>query len=136
MSAALPIGIDTALTAAQPWATLLVEGPRRIWNLPRPPAASLLGKRIAIYAAPDPDVEAGGQAMEFLDQFGVPEERRLAWRTRTVHGAIIGTVTLAGVFTASPDRWFTGPFGVWLTDGQALAEPVPVTGRAGFWRLS
>ncbi len=135
MTHRLPSGIDTALAIPQPWTTLIIEGPRRIWNLPRPPAAGLLGKRIALYAAAEPDLAAAGQAMEFLDQFGVSEERRASWRTRTAHGAIIGTVVLAGVFTASSDRWFTGPFGVWLTDGHALPEPVEMFGRSGFWRL-
>lgn len=134
-AAQLPEGIDTALSVQQPWSTLVVEGPRRIVNLDRRPPAALLGKRIAIYAADIPDIDACAYAIEFLDALGIPEAKRNAWRTWAVHGAIIGTAVLAGVFTESADRWFTGPFGVWLTQGQALEVPVPADGRAGFWRI-
>jgi hypothetical protein len=132
----LPVGIDTALTIAQPWATLVVEGPRRIVNLARPPPPALLGKRIAIYAADVPDLEACAHAIEFLDAMGIPEIKRNAWRTRTVRGAIMGTAVMAGVFTESQDRWFTGPFGIWLTHGEPLEEAVKIEGRVGFWRIT
>jgi len=135
MTSTLPEGIDTALTIAPPWATLVVEGPRRIVNLERRPPAALLGRRIAIYAGDVPDLEACAHAIEFLDAIGIPEARRNAWTTRAVHGAIIGTAVLAGVFTESSDRWFTGPFGVWLTNAEALKAPIHAAGRAGFWRI-
>lgn len=134
--AALPLGVDTAFCCPQPWATLVVEGPVRLVNLRKPPAVGLIGKRIAIYAGEVPDLDTAAHAMEYLDALGISDGTRAAWRTRAVHGALIGTAVLAGVLTESTDRWFRGPFAVWLTKGQPLADPIPAAGRAGFWRLA
>lgn len=129
-------GITHVLAIQQPWATLTVEGPRRYHNMASRPPTVPLGQRVAVYAAAKPDVDGAGQAIALLAAMGISRAVHSRWATRTVRGAIIGTAVFAGITTAADDPWFVGPFAVWLTDGRALKEPVPMADRAGMWRLA
>lgn len=130
-------GIDFAVTIHQPWATITVEGPRRYHNVPRRPSSMFLGKRVAIYAHPRPDTQAADQATELLQASGISAAVAKAWRTRTVRGAVIGTALVAGLLLESDDPWFVGPFGLLLSQPEALDHPIEMPGKTGrsFWRL-
>lgn len=132
-------GVELAISVLQPWATITVEGPRAHHNLVTRPPSTMIGKRVAIYAAPKPDTVTGGQAMELLDADGVGSAVRASWRTRTARGAIIGTALVVGIVAASDDPWFVGPFALVLGDRRPLETPIKVGRDAaktgGIWRL-
>ena len=130
-------GVDLAITIPQPLATITVEGPRRFHNVTARPSVAHLGKRIAIYATPEPDMERAYQAMELLEASGISPSARGRWTTRKVMGAIIGTAIYAGIVMRSDDPWFVGPFALWLTDAVAIPTPLPMEApsRRLFWRI-
>ncbi len=132
-------GVALAITVAQPWASITVEGPRSHHNLSARPPSTILGKRVAVYAPPKPDTTTGGQAMALLEAAGIGPAVRGSWKTRAVRGAIIGTALVVGIVSESDDAWFVGPYALELGDRRPLEVPVkldPDAVRAGgIWRL-
>lgn len=133
-------GVELAITALQPWATITAEGPRAHHNLTARPPSTVIGKRVAIYAPPKPDTTTGGQAMELLEAAGIGPAVRAGWKTRTARGAIIGTALVVGIVAESDDAWFVGPFALVLGDRRPLETPVKLERDAaktsGIWRLA
>lgn len=143
-----------ALSVMQPWASLIVGGPRSpgvkpIENRTWKPSPMLIGRRIAIHASKKLDLEA------FEDlQDGACDFKRSEWPYAKIKefptGAIIGTATLVRVHVGDaigptdpvypdgmPDdckRWYCGPVGLELRS-VVRVEPVPCKGALGFWRM-
>src|SRR5437016_260739 len=90
-------GITHAVLILQPWASITVEGPRQLHNMTARPASTIIGQRVAIYAAAKPDVETGAQAMELLASLGQGPTKAAPWSTRKVFGAAIGTALVTGI---------------------------------------
>lgn len=108
-----------ALTIKQPWASLIIEGTKRIENRTWKPKDSILGSRIAIHAS---------QATDALRRYR-PSDRELP------RGALLGTVVLVKVVTSSPNKYFIGPYGWVLADPVELTTPIPWIGQLGLWEL-
>lgn len=117
-----------ALTLYQPWATLIIHGPKRIENRRWTPPKDLIGKRIAIHAGKTID---GGAVIRHEDTllkatggvFEIPT------------GVVLGTAIVYGYVTRSDDEWFSGPIGWQLAEVRALPEPIPCRGAQGLWDL-
>lgn len=132
-----------ALTLTQPWATLVIEGQKRIET--RSWATQYRGP-LVIHAG----VRMGPDERGYAEEWGlVPES--------LPRGAVIGTVRLVDcvLFEPGVDRWscqarlweltdrerwlgdFTpGRYGWLLEHPQEFAEPVPAKGALGLWRYN
>lgn len=133
-----------ALSLSQPWASLVVFGPKRIENRSLQlinVAAKLVGETIGLHAAKSYD--AGLAVDQARRELGLPGERQLP------RGVMLATATLAdvliygelaakiaaGVIPADQQRWAFGPLCMLLADVVALARPVPCRGMLGFWTV-
>lgn len=136
-----------ALSIMQPWASLIVGGPRspgvkRTENRSEAVAHAarrLVGERIVIHASKKLD-EDGVHALR-AGVFGLrPEEVPHNPISAFPRGAVVGVATLDRVFddydtlTDDERRFFTGSFGLSFTDRRWL-DPVPCKGALGFWTL-
>lgn len=118
-----------ALTIIQPWATLIVEGPKRIENRTWRPSSRLLkrGDVLAIHAGKKTDQAGGDMAIDM----GLWDASN-AMKTWPVRGAIIGLGTFVETITESDDPWFAGPIG-WVLSDVCAIEPVFCKGAQGLW---
>ena len=116
-----------ALTLMQPWATLIINGPKRIENRTWRPPHDLIGQVIAIHAGKRYDKARWLEVRPLADDGHRPETPFL--------GAILGTARISGVLVASSNPWFTGPFGWQLEDIMTLDLPVLCKGAQGLWRV-
>ena len=126
-----------ALTLYQPWAWIVVHGPKRVENRRWAPWPGVIGQRIAIHAGLTYD----GDGERFIRSKGIepPAPEQLD------RGAIIGTAIVTG-FVRSGDLpglsplpadqmpWFFGPVG-WLLDDAQVCTPWPCRGALGLWRV-
>lgn len=112
-----------ALTLWQPWASLIIWGPKRIENRTWAPPQFVLFKRIAIHA---------GKKLEkhILEELG---HRILPGGLPVPAGAILGTAFVQGSVTKSDDEFFAGPIGWVLSDIERFKVPVPCPGAQGLW---
>ncbi|MCE5264312.1 MAG: ASCH domain-containing protein [Deltaproteobacteria bacterium] len=121
-----------ALTIWQPWASLIVRGPKRIENRSWVPPRWLIGQRIGIHAGKKAVAVDGLMMAEY------PELAELL-RDPLPLGALVGSAIVAGVETgAGPrkdDRFFEGPAGWILEDVVPLPDPIPMRGAQGLWDL-
>jgi hypothetical protein len=138
-----------ALSLTQPWAWLMVHGPKRIenrpWNAPR----AIIGQRFALHAALSWDAEAHEDVLE--EVYGPVPPGYPEVRAGFAAGAIIGLATLDRVVQLTsgliptahelaqvePDqrRWFFGPYGFVLSGMTALRGPVRCKGSLSFWTV-
>jgi hypothetical protein len=131
-------GVTFGLVIPPPWASITVEGPRRFHNVTSRPASTIIGQRVAVYAAAKPDTTTGGQAMELLEAAGLGPAKLRTWTTRKTLGAAIGTALVTGIVTESEDPWFVGPFALVLSERAVLAKPVALhlaNHHGGIWRI-
>lgn len=114
-----------ALTLHQPWASLIIWGPKRIENRTWHPHKTVLWKRIAIHA---------GKKLEksTLEQY---QSRILPGGLPVPLGAILGTAFVQGSVTESSDEFFMGPIGWMLTDIERFRVPIPCPGAQGLWDI-
>lgn len=123
-----------ALTIHQPWASAIVDGPKRVENRTWRPPSSLIGQQLAIHAGLHEPDELIIDTVQFYWQkcpVYVEDFRR---------GVILGVVTVTDVMdvaTAWPKHrpWATGPWCWELDDVRQLQVPVPCKGRQGLWTL-
>ena len=113
-----------ALTIWQPWASLIVSGPKRIENRTRKPWARLMNQLIGIHAGRRVDDHA-------VAHFS----KRCELALPLPHGALIGFARIAGTIEASDDEWFHGPIGIPLADVVAYPKPLPMKGAQGYWSV-
>lgn len=123
---------------SQPWASVVVHGPKRIENRPLPlihGAGRLLGQTIAVHAAKSWDADAVAFIARAAPDYTPPDHAR---------GALIGTARIADVLifgevarkvSADQQRWAFGPLCIVLDQVVAIARPIPCRGMLGFWTL-
>lgn len=146
-----------ALTIIQPWAELIVRGPKRVENRGWEPPRSLVGAYLAIHAGKALDWDCWGGAAataraagllgtlpvidggialgrpERGDRFARGREKDYAL-SACPYGAIVGVARVAGVETTAPagDPWWFGPVGWRLADVVAI-DPLHCNGAQGLW---
>jgi hypothetical protein len=116
------------LSIRQPWAAAVVLGYKTIEN--RPWGATYRGP-VAIHAsqsADDLNVETFDVISDRLD-----DEVNWHHMTRMMlrRGHIIGLVDLVDVVRDSKSPWFSGPFGLVLSNARWLMRPIPWSGQLG-----
>ena len=149
------------LTILQPWASLIVAGPKRVENRTWAPSESQLrpGDYIAIHAGKKVDLA------QWFGAWGVQREGRLEGKLPLLdaldvlprladkraqkaselaylesacpYGAIVGVARFDGIdraLRAETWPWYVGPCGWRLTNVVAI-EPVPCRGAQGLWTL-
>jgi len=121
-----------ALTIRQPWASLIIYGPKdvenRTWKLPQ----WMVGQKFAVHASKTIDQEDMEAAFELCRQIEGAWTPDVAFYA-AVRGAVLGTTVAMGCVTESDSPFFFGPFGFLLRDRKALDLPIPARGFLGFW---
>lgn len=133
-----------AISLWQPWASLIFTGDKLHETRAYPPPAKHLGQRVAIHAAKrmphDDDLTVGLQLL-LERNWGAQG----AWRDQLPRGVLLGTAVL--VEAIRTDHRHPGPvdlvcgdwsYGRWawqLGDVQPLAQPVPWTGKQGWFAV-
>lgn len=147
-----------ALSIMQPWASLIVGGPRasgvkRTENRGRQMAMfarRLVGERIAIHASKKRDVEAFEDIRDRCFGFGFDAKTECPYATMGGFpiGAVIGTATIGRVFGPGEElskdeaRFYVGndlcvdeTWGIRLDDARWFTQPIACRGALGFWSL-
>ncbi len=149
-----------ALTILQPWAELIVHGPKRVENRSWAPHELRVGDYLALHAGKSVDADAWGSATETAreadllgslavidgllalppaqrgDRFALTRQRAYVERA-CAYSAVVGVARLEAVERErpeAPDPWWFGPVGWRLGDVVAF-EPVPCRGARGLWEL-
>ena len=128
-------GVEYALTIWQPWAALIVVGPKDIENRSWSPPAAIIGKRIAIHAGLRWDDDGAFRAEEILHIEGVAKIDDRLSQAFKVRGAIIGTAVVSGWVLRDTRHWFLGPIGWLLTYRTPLPPPIACRGAQKLWSL-
>lgn len=119
-----------ALSVRQPWAWAILQGGKDIEN--RTPGSIRAGRmvpgRICLHAAKGMREKEYRWAEWKMAQTGV----RCPAPADLVRGAIIGTVEVVRIVTASDSPWFGGPSGLELRDPRAI-DPIPAPGALGYF---
>lgn len=146
-----------ALTVIQPWAHLIVHGPKRVENRDWPPHGMAAGDYLAIHAGKKVDADCWAGAVDTAlaadllgslplldDLLKVPArqrgerfgQRRAYVERACAYSAVVGVARLAGVERANPggDPWWFGSVG-WRLEDVVAIEPVPCPGKQGLWEL-
>jgi hypothetical protein len=149
-----------ALTILQPWAALIVRGPKRVENRTWAPRGLKVGDYLALHAGVFSPrlVDHWAGALDLAEQHRIVEEVPLLGQWRSVvdgergrlyparckrflqgavpHGAVVGVAQLVGVERAAPagDPWWCGPVG-WRLGNVVAIAPVPCRGAQGLWTL-
>ncbi len=133
-----------AISLAQPWASVVARGPKRVENRMEPSTASvaqtLLGQRIAIHASRHWRSEAQHKIITMGFPCGMQVEHAFS--------AILGVATITHVHrfsaAAGPDavkgiipddqlKWVHGPWVLVFADVVPCTKPVPWSFRGGSW---
>lgn len=133
-----------ALTIYQPWAGLVIHGPKRFENRNHNSFRRHRGE-LAIHAA-RADAYCYGVIGRLVRTLGVNVETVDRWITgpsdRTVFSAIIGVVSVIDFgppshFSAGDNRdvFLEGPFAMKFAEPIALPTPVQCRGRQGLWAV-
>lgn len=123
-----------AISIRQPWAHLILTEGKDIEN--RTWGTRYRGP-VLIHAAKGMTNDEWRDAMDFVDA-AFPLERAEALRRRArVHndarrGGIVGMADIIDCVSASPSRWFFGPYGFVLANARPLPF-VPCRGALGFF---
>lgn len=122
------------LTIKQPWASAIIDGPKRVenrtWGRP-----TMAGMEIAIHAAASRHFVTARQRESLASLW--PECPDLAGLTR---GSILGTARIRTVCGPSDvqtalDPWATGPVCFVLDRVQKLPRPIKCRGGRGLWTI-
>jgi hypothetical protein len=129
-----------ALTLWQPMCHALVHLGKSIENRPMHPPANLLGQLFAVHAGKTWDKDHAQQVAYVTGTYLQPDH--------VIYSAIIGVARLVRVVhvddmvdmlrradPALQSPWFSGPFGLVVSEQRPLREPVPARGMQGFWPL-
>lgn len=130
-----------AISVRQPWAWLLIHGPKRLENrdwtegyLRIQTSQVKIGERIAIHAAKGMTRDEYAEAFDMLDCIDTKAQIPIVTFDELKRGGIIGTMVFNGVVRQSRDPWFVGPLALRLDDPQPT-EFRPCAGRLGFFRV-
>lgn len=113
------------ITVRQPWAWLIVYGPKDIEN--RSWRRSYRGP-LGIHAA---KVMTDGEYMEAYT-FARARGVKLPPAEDLTLGSIIGLATITDWVADHPSPWFQGPYGLVLADRRPIT-PIPTRGTQGLW---
>ncbi len=123
-----------AITLKQPWAWLMLYGPKRIENRPWKPWPQAIGQRIYVHQGKAWDEMGAEYIRRVMPELEFPA---LA-RTQGILGSFVVNGCLDkrwDVPAVGQEQWFFGPFG-WLTsEPRALERPVTARGAQGLWRI-
>lgn len=123
----------TALSVRQPWAWAIIHAGKDIENRSEGSVRSMRRPRgrIAIHAAKGMTRAEYEDARDFMGSIGVA----CPWPDELVRGAIIGSVDVRAIASASTSPWFFGPLGLVMVD-PAEIDPIPAAGALGVfhWR--
>jgi len=133
-----------AITLWQPWAAVIVDGPKDIENRTWQPPAWIIGRRVAIHAGKTYDATGAAWIEDKMRELGEMRVPRLA--LLEARSAVVGVATITGfVRPDGLDLLRRGPchrawhihdqVGFVLEDRRALAVPVPCRGAQGFWKM-
>ena len=132
-----------ALSLTQPWAWLIVHGPKRIenrrWHLPQ----KWRGQRVLVHAAKGMTLDDYASARSMTA--GIDPHLRLPAKDELARGKIIGAMTF-GEECLCPARtfvpsgfdlrwWMEGQHGFLVASVEAFATPVECKGALGFWEV-
>lgn len=147
------------ITLHQPWASWIAWGLKTIETRTHDRFAGLVGQRIAIHAGrafdEDSFEQAGYAQVLSGDTDGCDADRDAAfeklvnfnekpaekWQDVFPSGAVVclATVTETRILTQADERAALceckGLHGLFLSDVQVLAEPVPAKGKQGIWSI-
>ncbi len=112
------------LTLREPWASLIIHGPKRIENRTWQ-RVNLLGRYIGIHASKQRCSEPDDLLL--FEQTG---------RDKPAYGQLLGFCRVDRFVSDSPDEWFQGPIGWLLSDVHAFEVGIEVTGAQGVWDLA
>ncbi len=121
-----------AITLWQPWASLIMFGPKRVENRTWRPKYTDLPCRLAIHAGAKEEKTVSEAVLKVLE--GMPPAH---WN----NSAILGTALLTTIVHSAEDlpedqrMWFVGPIGWVLEDIRPLRFPLPCKGAQGLWTL-
>ena len=125
-----------AITIKQPWATLIVDGVKdvenRSWVLPK----KYIGERVLIHASSKIfrmyQLQLDNALIERLHRSGYENSNKREHNYPT--GAIIGSVEITGCVTDSDSEWaMPDHFHFTLAHAVRFPQPIPATGKLGFW---
>ncbi|MEX2599295.1 MAG: hypothetical protein WD533_06530 [Dehalococcoidia bacterium] len=128
--------IPVALSILDPWGTACAMGLKPVENRDWP--TSFRG-RFMIHVGQGQKEMRDASVWEFIRELVTPEQMEALRsecarrnRIRTV-GRVIGSAELVDCVTESADPWFMGKYGLVLARPRLYPEPVPCTGRLGFF---
>lgn len=115
-----------ALSIRQPWAWLVINGPKDIENRTWSAPANVIGTRIYIHASKTFDEEGYLWVKRHFPAVVLPT------RPAFDRGGIVGSAVLTQCVTRSDSPWFCGPFGfVFAAPLKCLFRPC--RGMLGFF---
>ena len=148
-----------AISIWQPWASLIADRVKDQETRNWAPPQHLIGKRIAIHAAKRKLTKAELRELPSMIHHDMSVRYGHFWQEDVPYGAVVATAELGGacrvvgkdktlglegrfLYTDEPCRLFSEIYGdysvgriVWaLNDIEKLQEPVPATGKQGFWK--
>lgn len=119
-----------ALGVRQPWAWALIYAAKNIenrdwkWNNPD----LKFRKEFCVHASKDMTRDEYEEARSVMKDLGVTPPRPNLLQ----FGGIIGTARVADIVTASPSKWFFGPYGLRIEDPKPC-DFIKVKGALGFF---
>lgn len=120
-----------ALSIRQPWAWLIVHGPKRIEN--RNWFASYRGE-LYIHAAKGMTQQEYGDCQDFVENIDPKLAFNMPHFGSLERGGIIGKCRMVGCVKESADPWFVGTWGFIFEDVEALPFR-PLRGQLGFFQI-
>ena len=130
-----------AITLHQPWASAIIEGPKRIENRDWPPPPSIIGRRIWIHVGKTYDDENYAAVAELWPELlkDCPPMSAILGSV-IVHGAVhedghvVGDVFEEHAARFLGDVWFSGPYG-WVLGDVRKIRPVSCRGHQKIWTV-
>jgi hypothetical protein len=125
------------LTLIQPWATCIVEGPKRVENRSWQPPEKMIGQAILLHAGRKFDHDAHRFILKRVDRRYRPHFER--GPEFFPSGQIIGMARIARVVTdplklpVDQVQWFFGPFGWLLEDVVRFSPGIHAMGALNLW---
>lgn len=118
------------LSVRQPWADLIVSGPKDVENRAR---RSNYRGPLLIHASQAVDSQGMEELITELRQVG--DEDGIAFHSNSPTGCIVGLVEMVDCVTEHPSDWFEGPFGYVLEKPLLFVHPIPMKGKLGIYDL-
>lgn len=121
-----------ALSVQQPWAWLLVNGPKDVEN--RTWRTDYTGP-LLIHAPRTVDTSSWNFIAERVSARVLKHLRDACAAGKMPTQAIIGRVELVMCVESSPSRWFEGPYGLMVVNPMRIETPVKYSGRLGLFDI-